>query len=215
MIESSKKPPGRILNVLCLFNLRHLSRRWVRSSHRRCSLGKGVFKNFAKFTGKHLCQSLCNFIKKETLPQEFSSEFSEIFKNIFFTEHLRTSALVGGKWKISRSCHGISPISLYHFSLSFSLSLELWKSCRYIFVLYSFYILKIPTGKNWGSEFSSYKIKLHKMTSHFKLLTRKFLQKFFFWVTNLTSENMIFHFYVSIFELITQSWKIKSFTSSY
>ena len=29
-----------------------------RSSHRRCSVKKGVLKNFAKFTGKHLCQSL-------------------------------------------------------------------------------------------------------------------------------------------------------------
>ena len=30
---------------------------WIRSSHRRCSLKKGVPKNFAKFTGKHLYQS--------------------------------------------------------------------------------------------------------------------------------------------------------------
>ena len=29
----------------------------LRSSHQRCSLGKGVLRNFAKFTGKHLCQS--------------------------------------------------------------------------------------------------------------------------------------------------------------
>ena len=29
-----------------------------RSSHRRCSSKKGVLKNFAKFAGKHLCQSL-------------------------------------------------------------------------------------------------------------------------------------------------------------
>ena len=29
-----------------------------RSSHRRCSLRKGVLRNFAKFTGKQLCQSL-------------------------------------------------------------------------------------------------------------------------------------------------------------
>ena len=29
-----------------------------RSRHRRCSVRKGVFRNFAKFTGKHLCQSL-------------------------------------------------------------------------------------------------------------------------------------------------------------
>ena len=30
----------------------------------------------------------CNFIKKETLAQEFSCEFCEISKNTFFTEHL-------------------------------------------------------------------------------------------------------------------------------
>ena len=32
------------------------------------------------------------FIKKETLPQVFSSEFCEIFKNTFFTEHLLATA---------------------------------------------------------------------------------------------------------------------------
>ena len=29
-----------------------------RSSHRRCSVIKGALRNFAKFTGKHLCQRL-------------------------------------------------------------------------------------------------------------------------------------------------------------
>ena len=29
-----------------------------RSSHQMCSVKKGVLKNFTKFTGKHLCQSL-------------------------------------------------------------------------------------------------------------------------------------------------------------
>ena len=29
-----------------------------RSSHQRCSVRKGILRNFAKFTGKHLCQSL-------------------------------------------------------------------------------------------------------------------------------------------------------------
>ena len=28
------------------------------TSHQRCSVRKGVLRNFAKFTGKHLCQSL-------------------------------------------------------------------------------------------------------------------------------------------------------------
>ena len=55
-------------------------------------LKKGVLRNFTKFTGKHLCQSLffnkvagsaCNSIKKETLPQVFFCEFYEISKNTF------------------------------------------------------------------------------------------------------------------------------------
>ena len=29
-----------------------------RSSHRRCSVRRGVLVNFAKFTGKHMCQSV-------------------------------------------------------------------------------------------------------------------------------------------------------------
>ena len=45
----------------------------------------GVLKKFAKFTEKHLCQSLffnkIAGIKKETLAEMFSCEFSEIFKN--------------------------------------------------------------------------------------------------------------------------------------
>ena len=45
---------------------------------------KGVLKNFSKFTGKHLCQSLFFNIQKETLAQVFYREFCEIFKNIFF-----------------------------------------------------------------------------------------------------------------------------------
>ena len=60
----------------------------LRSNHRRCSLKKGVLKNFAKFTGKHLCQSLFFNKVAETLAQVFSCEFCEIFKNTFFIEHL-------------------------------------------------------------------------------------------------------------------------------
>ena len=48
---------------------------------------KCVIKNFAKFTGKHMCQA-CNFIKKETLAEVFSCEFCEIFKNTIFGEYL-------------------------------------------------------------------------------------------------------------------------------
>ena len=47
---------------------------------------KGVLRNFAKFTGKHL--EACKFIKKETPAQVFSCQFFEIFKNTFFTNFL-------------------------------------------------------------------------------------------------------------------------------
>ena len=61
-------------------------------SHQRCSMKKVVRRNFAKFTGKHQCQSLffnkaagqaCNFIKIETLAQVFFCKFCEISKNTF------------------------------------------------------------------------------------------------------------------------------------
>ena len=63
-----------------------------RSIDQRCSLRKGVLRNFSKFTGKYLCQSLslsklqtsaCNFIKKETVAQMVFCEFCEISKKTF------------------------------------------------------------------------------------------------------------------------------------
>ena len=58
-------------------------------------MNKSVLKNFAKFTGNDLCQSLffnkvagLRPIKKETQVQLFSCEFYEIFQNTYFTEHL-------------------------------------------------------------------------------------------------------------------------------
>ena len=36
------------------------------SSYRRCSVKEGVLRNFVKFTGKHLCQSLFFNIKLQT-----------------------------------------------------------------------------------------------------------------------------------------------------
>ena len=61
------------------------------STHRRCSVKKRVLRNFAKFTGKHLCQSLFFNKVAGTVAQVFSCKFCEISKNKFFTEHLRTT----------------------------------------------------------------------------------------------------------------------------
>ena len=62
---------------------------------------EGVLSNFAKFTGKHLCQSLfynnvagLRPAKKDTLTQVFSCEFCNISKYTFFTKHLWSTAAV-------------------------------------------------------------------------------------------------------------------------
>ena len=45
-----------------------------------------VLKNFAKFTGKYLCQKVdaYSFFNKQTLAQVFLCEVCKIFKNTFF-----------------------------------------------------------------------------------------------------------------------------------
>ena len=93
----------------------HVSPTWGVSSHT-----KQFLKNFAKFTGKHLCQSLffkkvaglrpytfggvsihkaCNFIKKEALAQVFYCEFCEISMNTFF---YRTPPAAGSDYLFSK-----------------------------------------------------------------------------------------------------------------
>ena len=61
-----------------------------RGTHRRCSIEKGVLKNFAKFTGKHLCQSLffnevadlgpATLLKKILLHRCFPVNFSKFLR---------------------------------------------------------------------------------------------------------------------------------------
>ena len=72
-----------------------------RSSHRRCSIKKGVLRNFTKFTGKHLCRSLffnkvvgwgLQLYWKGDFGTVFSWKFCEISKNASFSEHLWATA---------------------------------------------------------------------------------------------------------------------------
>ena len=65
---------------------------------------KGVLKNFAIFTGKHLCRGKCEpksliypyslhlHYKKDSCTQLFFSGFCRIFKNTFLLEHSWASA---------------------------------------------------------------------------------------------------------------------------
>ena len=53
-----------------------------RSSHQRYFVKNGVFKNFAKFTEKHLCWSL--FFKKRLQHRRFPVNFSQLLRTFFY-----------------------------------------------------------------------------------------------------------------------------------
>ena len=70
-----------------------------RSSHRKCSVRKGVLRNLAKFTGKHLYQSLFKLqasaqrLWHRCFPANFAKFLRTPFlQNTFFTEHLQATA---------------------------------------------------------------------------------------------------------------------------
>ena len=87
----------------------------ARSSHRRCFIKEDVLKNFAKFTGKHLCQSLfvnkiaglrpqaCNFIKKRLLHRHFSENFAKFSRTLFLQNKPNATASVE-LWKRTHCC---------------------------------------------------------------------------------------------------------------
>ena len=70
------------------------SHSYLRSSHQRCFIKK-VHRNFTKFTGKQLCQSLffskiaelkpATLLKKRLWYRRFPVNFAKISKNTFFT----------------------------------------------------------------------------------------------------------------------------------
>ena len=59
---------------------------FLRSIDRSCST-KNLFLKFSQNSQENTC-AVVSFLIKKTLSQVFSCEFSEIFKNTFFTEHL-------------------------------------------------------------------------------------------------------------------------------
>ena len=100
-----------------------------RSSHQWYSIETGVLKNFTKFPGKDLCQSLffnkvvglrLASLLKKTLAQVFSYEFFKIFKNTFFTEHLWTTASVYIKRKKVKWVQQSTSVVTFHISSIFS-----------------------------------------------------------------------------------------------
>ena len=62
---------------------------WLRTTEAavgRCSIKKGVLRNFTKFTGKHLCQSL--FLNKVAGLRRVPVNFVKFLRTSFLIEHL-------------------------------------------------------------------------------------------------------------------------------
>ena len=88
---------------------------------------QGVLRNFAKFTGKHLCYSLfCNkvagprvatLLKKETLAQCFPVNFAKFLRTTFYIEHLW--------WLLLSVFTTIAAVSSLLFSQKFSI-IDIW-----------------------------------------------------------------------------------------
>ena len=69
---------------------------------------KGVLKNFANLTVKHLCWSillikLLKLHSKETPTQVFSCQICDIFKKTYCEEHPRTTVSKNGRYYVDKS----------------------------------------------------------------------------------------------------------------
>ena len=133
----------------------------------RAFFKKGVFKNFTKFTWKHMCQSLyfnkaaglrseaCNVIKKMTLAQAFSCQFCEISKNRFSnrTTPVAVSIHYNKKTRQCRECQKFYLKNLQiKCNLQYLLAIEMFLKVKYSFDLISIkcYIQR-KRSRDWSS----------------------------------------------------------------
>ena len=96
---------------------------------------KGVLKNLTNFTGKHLCQVLCErksltfrqnlYYKRNACKQLFSCEFCRIFKKTFLLEHTRISAsYLNQKSKTKQESRMAPKLGNSRFALQWSSSFD-------------------------------------------------------------------------------------------
>ena len=72
----------------------------VRSSHQRCSVRKGVLRNFAKFTGGHLCQNLFLIKRRPLLTRRIWHRYFPVN----FAKFLRTPFLQNTSGRLLLDC---------------------------------------------------------------------------------------------------------------
>ena len=121
------------------------------SSHRRCYVRKGVLRNLAKFTGKHLCQSTQP--TKEILEQVFFCEFYKISKKKFFYRTPLGDNFSKPKWPYNQHICWIAKIIIYVSSLYVSIDYVLFVS----FISVDLLILNSRgiNYRNFDTEFSA------------------------------------------------------------
>ena len=104
-------------------------------SHRRCSARIGVLRNFTKFRGKHLYQSL--FIKKRLWHRCFPENFAKFLRTLFL-QNVSGRLLVNCEWLLSfiseflEFCGGpgCSPVRIpILVTMQHSRWILFWKSC--------------------------------------------------------------------------------------
>ena len=125
----------RCFFVICLFKSSLDKQILSRSSHSQMFSKIGVLKKFTIFTGKRLCWSLFSINLQPT--QMFSWEYYDIFKNVFFTEHLR--------WLL-----------LFITKSTLEVSLSLW------WHIFNTWISKLNSSSFWGISVSITAIKASK-----------------------------------------------------
>ena len=119
---------------------------------------KGILRNFAKFTGKHLCRSLflikleastCNLIKKETLAQVFFVNFAKFLRTLFLQNTSGRLLLKNGAFAVI--IDKISSLFYFYFVylvLTWSISLLAKYLClileKYLKILYIRAVSKFP-----------------------------------------------------------------------
>ena len=98
---------------------RHLH---TKSSHRRCSVRKGALRNFPKFTGKHLCQSL--FFNKITGPRPVTLFKKRLWHRCFpmnFGKFLRTPFLQNNSGRLLLAYINFGLIYMHHVYMRYFL----------------------------------------------------------------------------------------------
>ena len=112
----------------------------IKSSNRRCSVRKSVFRNFAKFIGKHLCQSLffnkvaglrpATLLKKKLWQRYFPVNFAEFLRTPFLQNTSRR-LLLNNRAKViyvKTKCRFVAKSISQQFRREITVQFSLWKS---------------------------------------------------------------------------------------